>query len=108
MELRIWHRAGIRAKAKDSGVLTRKSFREGGAVREVPVQDLSQLGVQDADVLAPDSGHTSDGGMVKSVTKGVATDHSTSANDYKPLLSDRGNVHVRLPGSANELGESIP
>jgi hypothetical protein len=71
------------------------------------MQNLSQLGVRDTELLAPDSGHTSEGGMVKCGTKGVATDHSTPADDYKPLLSDRGNVHLRLPGSTNELGESI-
>jgi hypothetical protein len=106
-ELRIWHRAGISAQAKDGGVLTQESFRECGAIREVLMQNLSQLGVRDAELPAADSGHTADGRMVKCVTKSVATDHSTPADDYNPLLADRRNVHLRLRGNASEPVESI-
>jgi hypothetical protein len=80
-EFRVWHGAGVRSKAKNSGALIRENLGECGAIREVLVQNLSQLGVRDAEFLAPDSGHISDAGMVKCVTKSVAADHSSRAHD---------------------------
>jgi len=58
-ELRVGHRVCISAQAKDSGILIRERLRECGAVGEVLVQNLLQLGMRDAQPFAPDSRHSS-------------------------------------------------
>ena len=49
------------------------------------MQNLCQLGVRDAELPAPDRRHTSDGGVIERVAKGVSADHSGRAHDYKAL-----------------------
>ena len=52
-EFRFRDRAGIRAEAKDCCILTLQRLRECGAVREVMMQNLFQLGCEMASVLRP-------------------------------------------------------
>jgi hypothetical protein len=40
--------------------------------------------------------------MRNCLTKSVATDHSTPADDYKLLSSGHRNVHLRFLGNASE------
>ena len=58
-----------------------------GAVREVPMRNLLELGVRDAQRPAADSGHSRDSGMIESVTEGVSADHSGRADNYKTPFS---------------------
>jgi hypothetical protein len=63
-EFRIRYRTRIRTEAKDRRVLTRKRLRERGAVREVSMQNLVELGMRDAKLPAADRHHTSNRGVV--------------------------------------------
>ena len=56
-----------------------------------------------ADLSAPDNRHTSNGGVLERIAKGVSTDHSSCGNDYKPLLSSRRNVHPQPRGAAKDV-----
>jgi len=69
-ELRVRQGACICAQAKDDCVLTQKR------VREVSMQNLLHLGVRDVELLAPDSGHSSDGRVFECAAKGVSANHS--------------------------------
>ena len=88
-ELCVRHCACIDAQAKDSGILIRERLRQGGAVGEVLVQNLLQLGVRDAQPLAPDGSHRSDGGVIECIAKGISADHSSRSHDHNTLLSYR-------------------
>src|SRR5579859_2248308 len=72
------------------------------------MQDLVQLGVRNAIRSAADRRHTSNGRLVERVAKGIATHHPCRADDYKPFLVDRSNVHLRLPGTASACVDPIP
>jgi len=85
-KLGVRHRSGICAQAKDRCVLTGERLRECGAVREVSVQNLFQLGVRDAEVLASDSRHSFDGVVSQRTAKGVSADHSGRAHNNKTYL----------------------
>src|ERR1700685_2278275 len=75
-ELRVRHRARIRAKAKHRCVLIREHFGERGAVREVWMQNLFQFRMRNAKAPAPNRRHTGDERVLERVTKGVSADHS--------------------------------
>ena len=85
-ELRVRQGACICAQAKDDCVLTQKRVRETGTVREVSMQNLLHLGVRDVELLAPDSGHSSDGRVFECAAKSVSANHSRCAHDYKACL----------------------
>jgi hypothetical protein len=87
--IHVRHRPGIRAQAKDGCVLTRDRLRECGAVTEVSMQNLVELGVRYPNLPAANRRHTSNGWVVQRIAKGVSTDHSSRAHDYKTCLSRR-------------------
>jgi hypothetical protein len=99
-QLRVRHRPGVCAQAKDRCVLTGERLRECGAVREVPMQNLLQLGVRVAELPAPERRHTFNGGVLECVAKSVATDHSRRAHDDQALRARRRNVGSRLRDAA--------
>jgi hypothetical protein len=66
-EFCIRHDAGIGTQAKYRCVLTRGHLCECGAVREVLMDNLSQLGVREAEPPAPDRCHNSDGGALERI-----------------------------------------
>jgi hypothetical protein len=78
--------------AKDGRVLTRERVLECGAVREVSIQNVHQLGVRDAELPASDSGYTFDGRAVERAAEGVSSDHSARAHDGN-FPARCGNVH---------------
>ena len=45
-----------------------------------------------ADLSAPDSRHTSNGGVLERIAKGVSTDHSSCGNDYKTGMALYGRA----------------
>jgi hypothetical protein len=92
-EFRIRYRTGIRTEAKNRRFLTREYFRESGAIREVSMDNFFQLGVREAKSPAADRRHTSNGGVVQRIAKGVAADHPRRADDYKTFLGRRRSVH---------------
>jgi hypothetical protein len=49
------------------------------------MENLFQLRVPDAELSAPDGRHSSDGGVIEGVAKGVSTDHSRRAHDDQAL-----------------------
>src|SRR6266478_7492519 len=71
------------------------------------MRNLCQLGMRNAELPAPDRHHTSDGGVLERVAKGVSADHSCRANDHKALLARHRNVHVRLGEAAKALIEDV-
>jgi hypothetical protein len=64
------------------------------------MQNLCQLGVREAKLPAADSRHTSNGGVVERVAKGVSADHSRRADDYKTFLARRRNVYDSVRSSS--------
>jgi len=63
------------------------------------MENLFQLGMRDTDLSAPDGRRTSNGGVLKGVSKRVTTDHSSRAHDNEVLLASRPNVYLRLRGA---------
>src|SRR6476659_1621957 len=95
-ELCVRYRPGIRTQAKDRCVLVREHLREYRAVGEVLMENLVQLGMRDADLSAPDGRRTSNGGVLKRISKRVSTDHSSSTHDDKvPPVSRRNVLRLR-------------
>src|SRR5579863_3951349 len=92
-EFRVRYGPGIRTEAKNRRGLIRKHLRECGAVSEVWMQNLCQLGMRYAKLPAPDRRHTFNSGMVERVAKGVAADHSRRAHHYDTVLFRRTSVH---------------
>ena len=72
----------------------RQPPRARSSPRSLGAKPLSAC-VRDTELLAPDSGHASDRGIVKRVMKGVATDHSGRAHDYNSCGSHGRNVQRR-------------
>jgi hypothetical protein len=64
------------------------------------MQDLFELWVADAELLAPNRSHAIHGGIVEPVAKSVSADHSSRAhNDNffgRPL--DWSSTHPKTPG----------
>jgi hypothetical protein len=56
-----------------------------GAVCGVSIENFFQLGVGDAELPAPNGGHSCDGRVLERVAKGLPTDQSTRAYDDKAL-----------------------
>src|ERR1700692_1637767 len=98
-EFRVRDRTRILAQAKDCCVLTQERLRECGAVREVSMLNLRELGMRDADLLAPNRRHTSDSGVLECVAKCVSADHSSRANDYDAPLARRRYVRHSVRSS---------
>src|SRR5579863_6507235 len=84
-EFCVRYRPGIRTKAEDRCVLIREHLRERRAVSEVSMENLLQLGMHDTERSAPDGRRTSNGGVFKSVSKRVSTDHPSRAHDNEVL-----------------------
>jgi hypothetical protein len=68
----VGHSTGICSQAKDDGILSRKLLSECGAVREVSMNNLFQLGMRNAKFSASNSCHVSNDGMLKRVAKRVS------------------------------------
>jgi hypothetical protein len=49
--------------------------------------------VRDAELSAPDSGHSSDGRVLECVANGVSSNHSSRTYDYETCLARCRNVH---------------
>src|ERR1700758_4836732 len=60
------------------------------------MQDLFELWVANAELLAPNRSHAIDGSIVESVAKSVAADHSSRAHNYKTFWADRWIGHRRI------------
>ena len=60
------------------------------------MQDLFELWVADAELLAPDRSHAIHGSIVEPVAKSVAADHSSRAHNDKTFLADRWIGHLRI------------
>src|SRR4029077_3195981 len=82
-EFRVRYRTGVRPKAENHRILTRKCLLERGAIGEVSMQNLVQLGMRYAKFPAADRRHTSNVGVVQRIAKRVSADHSRRTNDYK-------------------------
>ena len=106
-EFRVRHRSGIGTQAKDRSVLSGERLRECRAVREVSVHNLVQPGMRNVELPANDRRRRLDGGMLERIAKGVSTDHSRRAHQYKACLIPRRNVHPRPRGAANVIIEAI-
>jgi hypothetical protein len=58
--------------------------RAGDATGRVERFDFFRRGhVSCSDLSVPDNRHTSNGGVLERIAKGVSTDHSSCGNDYK-------------------------
>jgi hypothetical protein len=99
-EFGVRHRAGVGAQTKDGRVLARERYRECRAVREALMQNFFQLGVQDAELAAPDRRHNPNGGMVERVAQCVSADHPGRADNNKTCLARRQSAHDRARSSS--------
>src|SRR6185437_2901921 len=86
-EVRVRYRTGVRPQAKSHRMLTRKCLHERGAVSEVSMQHLVQLGMRYAKLPAADRRHTSNIGVVKRIAEGVSADHSRRTHDDQTFLA---------------------
>ena len=91
--------APVYAPRQNYCVLSRERLRECGAIREVSMENIFQLGVRDSKLPAPDHRRTRQGGMIERVAKGVSTDHSRRAHDYNAFLARRRNTHDNVRSS---------
>src|SRR6266478_5831494 len=63
--------------------------------------------MRNVELPANDRRRRLDGGMVERIAKGVSTDHSRRAHNYKACLIPRRNVHPQLRGAATAIIEAI-
>src|SRR5712664_75027 len=63
--------------------------------------------MRNVELPANDHRRRLDGGMVERIAKGVSTDQSRRAHNYKACLMGRRNVHSRPRGAAKEIIEAI-
>src|SRR5258708_3780554 len=63
--------------------------------------------MRNVELPANDHRRRLDGGMVERIAKGVSTDHSRRAHNYKACLMGRRNVHPRPRGAAKVISEAI-
>jgi hypothetical protein len=71
------------------------------------VHNLVQLGMRNVELAANDRRRRLDGGVLERIAKGVSTDHSRRAHNYKACLIPRRNVHPRPRGAAKAIIEAI-
>src|ERR1700741_3592927 len=76
-----------RHPSKGRCVLTREHLCECGAVREVLTDNLSQLGVREAEPPAPDRCHNSDGGALERIATRTRGKRGTYAAEEEQRLA---------------------